>query len=319
MSKALLLYNPLSGGRHARRNAVVDAVVNVLQNAGLELTISQTGSSASAPEQARQAATQECDTVFVCGGDGTVHDVLQGLVGSQTALAVIPLGTGNVLAHDLGVPLNPVRAASAALTSQRRRISVGRIDFQNFQGVRSSRYFTVAAGIGVDAHLFYSLNTSIKTRLGMPAYYFQATWLWLTHRMTCFEVELSPTTGTYTKYRDVSDLLAVRPTKFGGLLRELAPGASLSRRDLQLVLFRTRNRLSYLAFVIRCMLGQRWNVAGVEAPSAQRVQCRTLSPTPRIYVETDGELVGTLPAEISMLQDALTILVPGPPADSARA
>jgi diacylglycerol kinase (ATP) len=315
MRKAALLYNPQSGGRQERRWADVEAVLKVLRTAGIEATANETGSPANAAEQARRSAASGCDTVFACGGDGTIHDVLQGLAGSQTALAVIPLGTGNVLAHDLGIPLDPVGAARVALSSpERLRIALGRVEYQDFAGARCSRYFTVAVGVGVDAHLFYTLDGGIKKRLGIAAYYVQAAWLWLTHRMQFFEVEASASPGETPAKISVTELIAVRTTHFGGLLRELAPGASLSRQDLQLVLFRTRSRLCYLAFVIRCILGQRWNVPGIELHSATLARCRSISPdqspAQNIYVEADGELVGMLPAEISIVPDALTVLVP---------
>ena len=107
MKKVALLYNPLSGGRPKRRLADMKAAVAVLREAGVEVIASPTQVASDATPQVRQAVAEGCDTVFACGGDGTVHDVLQALVGSQVALGIIPLGTANALAHDLGVPLSP--------------------------------------------------------------------------------------------------------------------------------------------------------------------------------------------------------------------
>ena len=182
-----------------------------------------------------------------------MHDVLQGMVGSDVPLGIIPLGTANALAHDLGLPLSAVAAARASLTAKPRRIAVGRVEYLDFEGNRGSRFFTVAAGIGVDAHLFYKLNPLLKGRLGMAAYYAQATRLWLTHPMEKFAVEVETGSGR----REVSQLLAVRIRNFGGVLRELAPGASLDRDDLRLVLFRTRSRLAYLRYIMRGLVGRR--------------------------------------------------------------
>ena len=109
MRKAFLLYNPLSGRRHLRRVADVEAALDVLRDAGVEATLEPTRGQAEAPEQARQAIAGGCDTILACGGDGTVHDVLQGMVGSDAALGVIPLGTANALAHDLRIPFPPWR------------------------------------------------------------------------------------------------------------------------------------------------------------------------------------------------------------------
>lgn len=312
MRKAALLYNPLSGGRRERRLADVQSAQKILQEAGIETSAAPTRGASEAGEQARQMIAEGCDTVFACGGDGTVHDVLQGVVGTQAALGIIPLGTANALAHDIGLPLSPVGAARAALTAKPRRISLGQVQYQDFTGQTRSRYFTVAVGIGADAQMFYKLNPLVKQRFGMAAYYAKATRLWMTHPMDLFAAELIGANGT--RQASVSQLLAVRIRNFGGVLRELAPGASLERDDLHLALFHTRSRLVYLRYIIRGLLAHSWNHPGIELVSTDSVACSTLpgpaTPDRKIFVEADGELIGTLPVNISMVHDALTLLTP---------
>jgi diacylglycerol kinase (ATP) len=314
MRKAVLLYNPLSGRRRGPRLADVEAALSVLRSAGVEASVAPTRAASDAADQTRQAIAQGCDTVFACGGDGTVHDVLQGLVSTKAALGIIPLGTANSLAHDLRLPLSPKDAAQAALTAKPRRIAVGRIQYQDFAGKRGMRYFTVTVGIGVDAHLFYKLDPLAKRRFGMAAYCTKATRLWLTHKMEDFAVEIED--EGQNQRTEVSQLLAVRIRDFGGVLRELAPGASLDRDDLRLVLFHTRSRVAYLRYVLRGLFGTNWKVPGIELlHSASAVCCDLASSTDsgtksRIFVEADGELLGTLPAEISMVRDAVTLLAP---------
>jgi len=307
MRKALLLYNPLSGGRRERRLADVEAAAGVLRNAGVEVKVSPTQGATRAQEQAREAIAEGYDTIFACGGDGTIHDLLQAMVGTTAALGIIPLGTGNTLAHDIRLPLTPVAAAKASLRAQPRRIPVGRVQYQDFSDNRASAYFTVTVGIGVDAHLFYHLDPQAKRRFGMTSYYSKATWLWLTHPLEHFEAEMNGVDRAA-----VSQLLAVRIRNFGGVLRELAPGASLDRQNLRLVLFRTRSRIAYLRYIIRSLFGARWKVEGIDLIDADRVECRTLPgmQNPRVFVEADGELLGTLPAEISIVPDAVSLLMP---------
>jgi len=313
MRKAAFLYNILSGRRRERRLADVEIALGVLRNAGVEVSVTATRSAADATERTRQAVAEGCEAVFACGGDGTVHDVLQGLVGSSLALGIIPLGTGNALAHDLRLPLSPAAAARAALTAKPRRIAVGHVRYQDFSGQRGSKYFTVALGIGVDAHLFYKLNPLMKLRLGMGAYYAQATRLWLTHKMDYFTVELTAKDRLQNRQTEVSQLLAVRIRDFGGPLHELAPGASLDRDDLRLVLFRTKSRLAYFRFIAQGFVGMNRKVNGIELVDSADAICRPLAndqESSRILVQADGELLGTLPAEISMVPDAVTLLVP---------
>ncbi len=316
MRKAALFYNPLSGRRRERRLADVRAALAVLQQAGIEATAEPTRGQADAAGQARHAIAGGCDTILACGGDGTAHDVLQGMAGSQAALGIIPLGTANALAHDLRLPLNAVGAARALLTAKPRRIALGRVEYTDLEGHRGSRFFTVAAGIGADAHLFYKLNPLVKGHLGMAAYYAKATRLWLTHPMEKFAVEVDddgeqnygPGSGA-----EVSQLLAVRIRNFGGVLRELAPGAALDRNDLRLVMFRTRSRWAYLQYIIRGLMGAQWSVSGIDLAHSLKIDCRhrvAAAANSRIFVEADGELLGTLPATISIVPDALWLLVP---------
>lgn len=320
MRKAVLLYNPNSGGtggKQSRRRVEVESAVSLLRDAGVDAQLALTDSSAEAERQARLAVQSGCDTVFACGGDGTIHTVIQALANTPVALAILPTGTANALAHDLRLPMNISQAARAALLGVPRRIALGKIEFSDLHGKPGSRFFIVAAGAGVDAHLFYKLHTGTKQRMGMAAYYAKAWRLWFSYPMTRFRVEFSETGSDQPQEATVTELMAVRIQNFGGVLQELAPGASLDRDDVRVVFCRTASRWSYLLYVTRGLLRQNWKVAGIDLVSSQRVSCRYLNdpsagdaPRPNIYVETDGELVGTLPAEISIVPDALTLLAP---------
>lgn len=308
MHKAALLYNPTSGRRRGRRLADVEAVLAVLRSAGVEASASPTLAASQAAEQTSQAIAEGCDAVFACGGDGTVHDVLQGLVDTSAALAIIPFGTANTLAHDLGVPLSAADAARAALAAKPRRIAVGRVGYRDPSGNPASRYFTVTVGVGMDAYLFHALDSSAKVHFGMLAYYARATRLWLTHRMENFQVSFASAAGSESV--EVSQLLAVRIRDFGGALRELAPGAALEREDLRLLLFRTRSRLAYLGYITRGLLGAKWSIPGVELVYSTGATCLSKTGAGPIYVEADGEILGTLPVEISVVPQAVTVLAP---------
>jgi diacylglycerol kinase (ATP) len=316
MRKAALLYNPDSGGRREKRKAELQSVLVLLRDAGIEVELMLSHSASEAQEQAKDAIARGCDTVFAGGGDGTIHNIIQVLTNTPVALAILPLGTANALAHDLGLPRNVVRAAQAVLRPVRRRIALGCIQYRDLQGNTATRFFIVAAGVGVDAHLFYKLHTGTKQRMGMAAYYAKAWHLWFTHPMTRFQVQFSATDSNETCKADVTELLAVRIRNFGGVLQELAPDASLERDDMRLILCRTSSRLAYLHYVTRGFLRRSWSIRGIELAYANRVSCTQLESSSiagapqSIYIEADGELVGTLPAEITMIPDALTLLAP---------
>jgi len=311
MRKATILFNPNSGRR--RRDAELDHAIGVIQSAGVRTELTICRSSQEASDHARCAVAAGSDTVFACGGDGTIHDVIQGLAGTPAALAILPFGTANALAHDLGIPLRASAAARTAVEGTVRRVPLGRIEFQDFHGKPATRYFTVAAGIGVDAHLFYKLTTDLKKRSGMAAYYLKAWQLWATHRMRRFEVEYSNGTG-HQHHAVLTELLAVRIRFFGNVLRELVPGADLDCPEIRAIMCRTASRNAYLRYVAAAVLGMRERkVAGIDLVSCSELTCRLPEPSDaadRVYVEADGELLGRLPARMTMQPDALSLVVP---------
>jgi diacylglycerol kinase (ATP) len=318
MRKVALLYNPESGGRRAKRKAEVDSVLALLRTAGIDVELMLPHSAAEAQEETRNAIQRGCDTVLAAGGDGTIHNIIQVLANTPVALAILPLGTANALAHDLGLPMSIFKAAQALLQSAPRRIALGHVHYRDLADKPGERFFVVAAGAGVDAHLFYKLHTGAKQRMGMTAYYAKAWHLWFTHPMTRFRIDFCETDSKKNYQADVTELLAVRIRNFGGVLQELAPGASLERNDMRLVFCRTSNRLAYLQYVSRGFLRRNWKIAGIDLAHTDRVVCtdcqERIPPGARfqskVYIEADGELVGTLPAEITVVPDALTLLAP---------
>jgi diacylglycerol kinase (ATP) len=320
MRKAVLLYNPDSGGNQSRRLGEVHSALAILRNAGVEADLILTESTAHAGQHASRAIVEGCDTVFACGGDGTIHNILQVLAQTDVALAILPMGTGNTLAHDLRLPLKVAAAAEAALRATSRRVALGQVRYLDLEGNAGMRYFVVTAGVGVDAHLFYKLNHGIKQRWGMGAYYLKAWHLWWTYPMTRFHAEYIESGSSEARQAELTELMSVRIRNFGGVLRELAPGASLDRDDMRLVLCHTASRIAYLMYVTQALLGLRRAVRGIELVHSKTVSCKYLQPDivgkpgadqhSRIHVEADGELLGTLPVEITIVPDALTLLAP---------
>ncbi len=318
MRKAALLYNPDSGGSGRRRLRELESALALLRDAGVEADLVPTDSRDHAGEETRRAIAAGCDTIFACGGDGTIHNIAQVMVNSPVALAILPTGTANALAHDISLPLNVVDAAEAALQATPRRIALGHVKYLDLEGNPGMRYFIVAAGVGADAHLFYKLHSGDKRRMGMTAYYAKTAKLLFSYRMARFSAEYFETGSAIPRRAEVTELMGVRIRNFGKVVNELAPGASLDRDDMRLVVCRTASRLNYLAYVARCVLRRHWSVPGIDLAYSKNVSCAYLpatsgkgsDPTRKIYVEADGELLGTLPVEITVVPDALTLLAP---------
>ena len=311
MRRVVLIYNPASGQYSNRRAAKIEAALAVLRGAGVDAEAVATTAPGSAAAQVQESVRRGCDTVLACGGDGTVHEVLQSLVGGQTALGVVPLGTANALAADLGLPLSPVKAARMLLNSTPVRIPVGRVFFRDSEGVEHSRYFTVAAGIGADAHLMSKLDAKLKRRFGYVLYAVEGLRILAAHSFPLFKATLVERAGREPREELVSQLLAVRIHDFGGMLHNLVPGAALRNDKLRLVAFKTSNRFDYVRFLAAVVFQRQTFTRRIELLDAVSVECRVPDGSRAcVFVEADGELLGGLPVRIEIAPDALNLLVP---------
>jgi YegS/Rv2252/BmrU family lipid kinase len=312
MRRVALIYNPASGQYSTKRHAGIEQALAVLRAAGVEAEVLETTFAVgSAGVLAEEAVRRGCDTIFACGGDGTVHEVLQSLVGADVALGVVPLGTANALAANLGLHSSPAKTVRKLLTATPERISVGRIFFQDAQGATRSRYFTVAAGVGPDALFLSRLDPGLKRRLGYLLYMIEGFRVWVTHSFPFFQAAFMEDASAQPREEEISQLLAVRIRDFGGVLHNLAPGATLHRDTLRLVAFKTRSRLRYFRYIMAAIFGHPRSSREVELIDAVSVECQSRSgSSARIFAEADGELLGNLPVRIEIVPQALTLLIP---------
>jgi len=311
MRRVALIYNPVSGQYSARRDAAVSEILNVFREAGIEVEAFETGAPGSAMVLAERAVREGCDAIVVCGGDGTVHEVVQSLVGTGVALGVVPLGTANALASDLGLIARPAKAARTLLDAAPTRVSVGRIHYQDSTGNPGARYFIVAAGIGADALLMSRLDSRLKRRLGYVLYLIEAFRIWATSSFPLFEAALPANGNGDGRVVEVSQLLAVRVRSFGGVLRTLAPGASLRNGSLSLLAFKTQSRLRYLSFLLAAIAGRQTFNGAVELLDTPSIECRAHNGNADpLFVEADGEVLGSLPVRLEVVPHSLTLLIP---------
>jgi YegS/Rv2252/BmrU family lipid kinase len=311
MRRVALIHNPKSGQKFFARNRAISRAIEVLRGAGVEADALETDGPGSARNLARAAMRNGYDTVLACGGDGTVHESLQALVGTEVALGVVPLGTANALAQDLGLGTSPVNAVRKLLTATPTQVPVGRVFYRDEQGVERSRFFTVAAGIGADALLMASMDPGMKRRFGYALYLIEATRIWATNPFPLFSARFSMNGSGETRKADVSQLLAVRVRSFGGALGVLAPGATLRKDSLSLITFKTRSRFRYLRFLLAVIAGRQTFSDAVDLLEATSVECQTRNGSKKtIYVEADGEVLGSLPARMDVAPQTLTLLIP---------
>jgi diacylglycerol kinase (ATP) len=313
--KAVLLLNPVSGSRSDREKKISDAA-EVLRPLADSLTIEPTRAAGSGTQQAHEAIDAGCDLILVAGGDGTVFEVLQAIATTNVTLGVIPLGTGNVLAVDLAMPSDPVAAARQLLTYEPRRISLGRISPQG----SDPRYFTVAAGVGVHAELIYNAGTAAKRHTGIAAYYASGFRLLFAHRFVPFTAEITMPDGKIVR-DEILEMVAMRVSSFGRWLKRWRPGSSLESPHLRLVVLKQSSRWAMLLYVFGALTGRAHThdltsrSADVHFIPATRVRCFSSVTTQRIRAQADGERLGTMPADLEIVPDALTLLMPKKPSN----
>ena len=287
----------------------MQTAMHMLHAAGVQVDHLTIDGPESGRALAREAIARGCDAVIVCGGDGTVHEVLQSLVGTPVALGVVPMGTANALACNLGLEKSPEKAIRALLEARPVQVPVGRIICRTVNGEDRCSYFTVAAGVGADALLMARMNPVMKRRFGYLLYIIEAFRIWVSHPFPLFQTRFSSNGNGKPRVEQASQLLAVRVHSFGGVLGTLAPCATLHNESLCLVAFKTRSRIRYMRFLL-AVVGKRHTFSDeVELLQADTVECVPRDGA-QVFVEADGEVLGQLPARIEVASETLTLLIP---------
>lgn len=315
MRRVLLFLNPILI-HNARRRATVEQIAALLARDGREVRLQETLSAHSAGQQARDAVREGFDTFLVCGGDGTIFQVLQGLAGADVTLGVLPFGTGNVIAQNLGMPRDPLAAARMLLTAQAKTVTLGRIEVSPV-GHRRMRswYFLIAAGLGVHAALMNLAPTGMgKRRGGRLAYFLGGFRLLLDHPVQPFRMEITLPDG-----RLISEIACEAIAVHMPEINLWRPGGDPFGTELQVAWVPPTRRLglahaSFHALVTGRANGQGWG----RLPFPRMIRVRRMVCQPLdgqeyrqpLLVEADGEVLGASSAAIGMTGERLKLLWP---------
>ena len=321
MQKVLLIYNPSSGRKREHRAHQVARALEIFRRAGVDAESCATTHMGSAVAQTQDAVAAGFDTVIACGGDGTANEVLNGLMlaQSEACLGVLPFGSGNVLATDLLLPRGAEKAARALLSYKPYALHPGLMHYQDKAGPQQ-RYFIVAAGVGSDAELMYRTVMGAKERYGVYAYFLEMLRMAIGHRFSMFRVEWQGAAEQAQgldeqgspRSAEVAMVMAVRAHKFPGLLRRVRLGVELRQNQYRLMLFRTNKVRHFLNYFGSAMSGINWKVRQVELAYSTWFRCTPLGTEDggRIHSEVDGELLGTLPVEVTIAARTFNLLMP---------
>lgn len=293
---AILISNPKTGRYASRRLRPIQETVSHLKSLGVDVELKLTTRPHEATEMAARAARNGSSDVFVAGGDGTINEAIQGLAGTKARLGIIPRGTANVLARQLGLPLDEQEAAVIAARGKSRRIHLGlAIDETSNAG----RYFALMAGIGLDASIVRGVQPSLKKRIGKGAFWISGLShlaSWSPHPFT-IEIDGREYTATFAAVG--------KAPRYGGDLA-ITPGARLDEPEFEVCIIATSNRFRYLRLLSYALRdGMPRDNPAVKFIKTDKVRAFGNAP-----VQIDGELIGALPMRFEIAPHSLEVIVP---------
>jgi diacylglycerol kinase (ATP) len=297
--RVAVVFNPASGHQPlARREQGIRAG---FEREGVELTWLPTTVEDAGAGLAAEAVQAGVDLVAVSGGDGTVRAAAAGLAGSAVPMAVLPGGTGNLLALNLRIPTRLDHAIEVALHGQRRRMDLGVTD----HGVGGTSHFLIMAGMGFDAAMLGGTDPVLKRRLGSLAYA-RSGLHELHYPQDVYTITLD---GRSSVRRRASAVLLANLGRITGdiaLVRDALSDDGL----LHVAVVRARSPLDWIQVASRVLFRGRWGDVRVEVFSARRVEIR--SEVPHLFQHDGdvGQALDRLVAEV--VPGALTICVPEP-------
>jgi YegS/Rv2252/BmrU family lipid kinase len=295
---ATLISNPKTGRYRSRQRQLrpIQDVASRLESLGIKVDLQLTNRPGEATEIAARAARNGSSDVIVAGGDGTINEAVQGLAGTTARLAIIPRGTANVLARELGLPLDDEQAVDVVARGKSRMIYLGlMID----ETTHERRHFVLMAGIGLDASVVGRVQPSLKQRIGKGAFWLSglshlATW---NPQPFTLEIEAEKYTATFAAIG--------KAARYGGDLA-ITPGARLDERAFEICMIQTVSRLSYLRLLSYAMReGMPRN-----NPEVRFVKAESVKAYGDAQVQLDGELIGQLPMRFEIAPHSLEVIVP---------
>ncbi|GAB4374321.1 MAG: diacylglycerol kinase [Deltaproteobacteria bacterium] len=284
-----VIYNPVAGTGAGSR---IGRIRELLSASGTPFEIRETSGPGDAVLLAREAAHEGIPTVLAVGGDGTINETVNGLAGSGTRLAVVPHGTGNVFADEVGLPPT-VEGCLALLRDEGETIGVR-------LGQAEDRYFLLLASAGFDAEVVERMNSRQKNTLGIGAYYLAGLRHLLREQPTLW-MEFPGKERV-----EAQSVLVFRGKKYGGGFTMIPEGGLLTD-TLHVIALRRAGRWPLVRFAFAAMRGKALSSPDVLHRETDMLFVRSRIPS---AVQVDGDYLGPLPVRFRMTGVTLRVVVP---------
>ena len=291
MKRVFIIFNPSARGEKSQR------LLHFLESkSGPNVTLAPTLCAGDATRLAAQGAATGHDIIVAAGGDGTINEVVNGLRLTGTTLGVIPLGTANVFARELGIPLRFEEAWRVFEAGVERTVDLG---VAEFNGQR--RFFVQLAGIGLDARAVRNVNWKLKKRIGPLSY------IWAALRAIGEQPADVEVHTTETGLAGRGALVLVGNGRFYGGSFRVFPGAEMNDGLLDICVFERPGYYNAIRHGFGILTGSHINMRGVKYFRSAHFTCRAASTAP---VELDGEDAGDTTVEFRVAPKALRVIVP---------
>lgn len=286
--RILAVFNPAAG---RRRRSRFDRVIAAAREAGCRVTEMETTSPGHAEAIARDVSSDDFDIIAAAGGDGTVNEVVNGLQGKSLAIGIIPLGTANVLADEIGLGRSPAVIAQTLARGTIRPVHVGSVN---------GRRFVMMAGAGFDADVVRGVSVALKKRLGALAYVWQAAVQAFKKSPPPCEILIDG--QPYT----AASVVVCNGRRYGGPFIA-APDASLADDRFHVVLMAGTGWIASARYGTALILGRISKLHDVKLVIGREVVILGQIGRP---VQADGDIVATLPTEIGVVPDPIRLVFP---------
>jgi YegS/Rv2252/BmrU family lipid kinase len=294
----LVIRNPTAGRRRPR---MLEAVLANVRAQGLAADVLDTAARGDALRLAREADAGRYDVVVAAGGDGTINEVVNGLMArdrDELALGIIPLGTANVLAREIGVGTRLKDVTGTLTAGAATPVTVGRL--QEADGTES--FFMLMAGTGFDAHVVAGVDSGMKRRFGKGAYIWRSLLKMIAYRDRRYRVDADGSTF------EVSSAIVSNGRLYGGPF-VIAPAADLRRPVLSVCLFERGGRWQVVRYGLALITGRLPLTSGYRVIEASRVSIEAIG-TDAEPVQVDGDHTAALPALVTLAPRRPRLLMP---------
>src|SRR6266699_136297 len=291
---AVIIANPASGvAGFPYQNRHFDETLAFLRDQGWKAELWYTQSAGDGEQLARKAVKQQVNLVIAAGGDGTINEIIQGLAGSETALGVLPSGTVNVWAREMGIPLDDAGARKVLVNGRTRHIDLGCVN---------GRYVLLMVGIGFDGEVTHAVERKPLKRLGILGYTLAVLWLGPGYRGFPVVAQIDG----YVVTTRALQVFAGNTQLYAGAVK-FTWQAKCDDELLDLCIVRKRNLWGRLEVARDFLLRREQRRHWVRYATFKTLKIETPEPVP---FQIDGEAAGYTPAQFSVTPGILKVIGP---------